>query len=420
MVVLKADVVIVGGGAAGLVAAIVCARLKKNVIVLEHKDRIGKKILATGNGKCNYTNLEQKLEYYRGNQNAFPKSGLEQFGAKETIAFFGELGIYPKIKNGYLYPNSEQAASILEVLQMEIQHLQCRVYCEEHVTKIESVCGKERESFFYVKTKEHKYQAKQVILATGGKASEKLGSDGSGYALAKALGHSIVMPVPALTALKCKEKYYKDIAGVRTEAKVTLFLNGQPIVEEQGELQLTNYGISGIPVFQISRYAAKGLQEKKEVKVCVDYVPMLSREELYAVLEKRFRTNHYKTLEEAMVGFLNRKLTAMLLKEAKLGSTLYSHKLTKAQLEQLVIQLKACETVVTATNGFENAQVTAGGVATSEVCEKTMESKCIEGVYLVGELLDVDGICGGYNLQWAWTSGYLAGKAAGEKSKKGL
>lgn len=404
---MKQEIIIVGGGASGLMAAITAARNGKSVLIIEHKDKMGKKILATGNGKCNYTNRYQDASCYRCNQEDFPMEVMEQFDVTRTTSFFEELGIYPKDKNGYLYPYSEQATSILDVLQMEVRRLGVSVVLDEHVTTIEK-----QGKGFVVKTDQGMHQCNKVILCTGSKAGSNLGADGSGYDLAKKFGHKIVTVVPALTALRSKEKYFKGIAGVRVEANCTLFINGQYTFQNQGELQLTNYGLSGIPIFQISRYAAKGLAEKKEVMVQVDYMPNQSYQELFELIERRIANGPDKTMEELFVGLFNQKLTAMFLAKAGCRLEEQAKKSNTGVLHKLVKVIKCLEVPVYEANPFEQAQVCAGGVDTKQVDPNTLESKLVKGVYFAGELLDVDGICGGYNLQWAWSSGQVAGNAA--------
>lgn len=404
---MDADVIVAGGGASGLFAAVLCVKENLKVIVLEQKERIGKKILATGNGKCNFTNRNLRKGCYRGENQDFPEIALSTFGPEEAISYWEGLGIYPKDKNGYLYPYSEQAISVLDVLRMELEREKVPVACQEKVLNIEK-----KEKGFCVKTDKNTYSAKYVIVATGGKASPKLGSDGSGYKLARELGHSIIKPVPALIGLRCKEDYYKSVSGVRTEAEVAVYIDEKKrcVAKDKGELQLTNYGISGIPVFQISRFAAKALEERKKVWVRIDYMPSICSKELNNLLKIRFQDKQ-KTAEEALVGLFNKKLIQMFLKQSRIKSNMVACKITEQQIVQLTSMIKEMFTEVLDTNGFEQAQVTAGGVSTWEIASDTMESILVSGLYFTGEIMDVDGICGGYNLQWCWSSAFLAVKS---------
>lgn len=403
------DVVIVGGGASGLVAAITAARRNKSVLLLEHKDKLAKKILATGNGKCNFSNTYYDESVYRSDNPSFVLPVINQFTVEKTITFFEELGIYPMDKGGYLYPNSGQAASILEVLQLEVNRLGVHIVYEEHVIQVVK-----KKKAFEIITDKNKYYGKTTILSTGGKASDKLGSDGSGYALAKSLGHTIVPVVQALTALKSNLKVFKAISGVRTNVELELFTDGTSVASEVGELQLTDYGVSGIPVFQISRYATKALYEKKKVELMIDFLPQFSFQEAMSFFEQRAKRNGEKTLEEFMVGILNSKLNSAFLKEAQFSSTMPVKQLKKQELRALISVMKQFLVPITEGNPFANSQVCAGGVNTREIHPETMESKLVPGLFFTGELVDVDGTCGGYNLQWAWSSGYVAGSYCGE------
>lgn len=402
---VQEDVIVVGGGASGLVTAIMCARKGKRVLVLEHKKQIGKKILATGNGKCNYTNRNCKIDGYRGGQAGFVQYALSVFDSGKAIAFFEELGLYPKEKNGYIYPYSEQASAMVDVLVMELERLSVQIVYE----KVVSI---QKKNCFLVQTENQLYTATSVVLATGGKASPKLGSDGSGFVLAGKLGHTIVEPVPALIGLRCREPYYEKISGVRIQAGISLYIDQEsnPVAMDEGELQLTSYGISGIPVFQVSRFAARALAEGHCVYARMDYMPAVSMEELVSLLKKRFQAPE-KSAMEALVGFLPAKLIPVFLQQGGIKVSMSAAKVKEQQLKQLANQLKRQKTEIVETNGFDTAQVTAGGVSTEEIEEKTMESKLVSGLYFTGEIMDVDGICGGYNLQWCWSSAYVASMA---------
>lgn len=400
---LNFDVIIVGGGASGLVAAITSAKRGKSVLVLEHKDKIAKKILATGNGKCNFTNTYYDDEVYRSDNPSFVLPIMNQFSVEDTLRFFEELGIYPLDRDGYMYPNSGQAASILDVLVMEVNRLGVTMLCDTHVEMI----TKKRQ--FAVKTSNQTYYAPSVILCTGGKASEALGSDGSGYGLAKAFGHSIVPVVQALTALRSNKKVFKPMAGVRTNVFVTLYVNQNKEVTQAGELQLTDYGVSGIPIFQISRYATRALYEKKSVSLRIDFLPQFTFSEAITHFMNRKNANPAKTMEEFMIGLLNSKLSNALLKEAGFALEQTVSTLSVKEMKMLVSFIKGFEVPILEGNPFANSQVCAGGVNTEEISSQTMESKLVSGLFFAGEVVDVDGTCGGYNLQWAWSSGFVAG-----------
>ncbi len=267
-----------------MMAAITAARRKAEVTILEHTDRIGKKILSTGNGKCNYTNSEQGLRYYRGDNPAFVLPVFAQFGFEETIAFFRELGIYPKERNGYFYPASEQAAAVLDVLRLELQRLGVHIVTDCQIKEIKTT----KKGGFRIETNQNTHFADKCIFACGLKAFPKSGSDGSAFNHIKAFGHRFSDIVPALVQLKAKQSFFKSIAGIRTDALVQLYVDDKMVCKDRGEVQLTEYGISGIPTFQVSRYAAKALKQGRKVQAVLDFVPYLSKEELQQELEKRF------------------------------------------------------------------------------------------------------------------------------------
>lgn len=402
-------VIVIGGGASGLMAAIQAARAGARVTILEHTDRVGKKILSTGNGKCNMTNLYQGDECYRSSNPGFPRKVIEKFSVDQTLAFFEGIGILTKNRNGYLYPNSDQASSVLDVLRMEAARCSVKVVCGCEIRKI----VKNHDGIFEVITSSGIYRGDSLILATGSKAAPGTGSDGSGYELARSLGHRVMKPLPALVQLRCQEKHYKQLAGIRTEARLTLYVDGKETDVQTGELQLTDYGISGIPTFQLSRYASVALAGKRKVQVRIDFLPQQTLEETRTYLEIRRTAMGEKTAEEWMTGLLNKKLSSLLLKLAGISLGERMDKVDRKRWSRLIEQMKEYETVVAATNPYENAQVCCGGVDTREIDPETMESRLVPGLYLAGELLDVDGICGGYNLQWAWSSGALAGIHAG-------
>ena len=403
----KRHVIIVGGGASGLAAAISAAREGAKVTLIEQKDRVGKKILSTGNGRCNLTNTYMEVECFRGDDVSIVSKVLDQFGYEETMRFFEELGVILKDRQGYIYPISDQASTILDVLRMEIERLGISVYVEHKVEEI-----RVNKKGFAVYTNQNTFYGDAVILATGGKASPVLGSDGSGYGLAKAFGHHMSPVVPALVQLKGKGNYFKIISGVRANAKVSLFVDGKLMAADTGELQLTNYGISGIPVFQVSRYAAKGIYAKRQVMAEIDYLPNMDEMEMKVFFDTRLKNHGNKNIEDFFVGVFHKKLITMFLKEAKISLQICANELKEKEWSRLFALFKYFQIQIEDTNAFDQAQICAGGILTSEISPETMESNFVDDLYLTGELLDVDGICGGYNLQWAWATGYIAGKSA--------
>lgn len=404
-------VVIIGGGAAGMVAAIAAARNGATVTLLEHMDRIGKKILSTGNGKCNYTNRNQNPSCYRGEHSSFVTDVFTQFGQEDTVVFFRELGIYPKEKNGYFYPASEQAASILDVLRMELVRLKVHIVTECQILKVEK-----KKKGFLITGNNNSFFADACIFSCGLKAFPKSGSDGSALPYIEQLSHRIVDVVPALVQLKAKSSFFKFLAGIRAEICLNLYVENNLICSERGEVQLTDYGISGIPTFQISRFASNALVQKKKVMVSMDFLPDLSfnetkRELLFSLVEH----SKDKTCEEALIGMFQKKLIPVLLKECGISPSQKAAKLPLRKVTELAGLLKEFQIEITGTKGFESAQVCAGGVDTNEINPKTLESRLNPDLYFAGEVIDIDGICGGYNLQWAWSSGYVAGTNSARK-----
>lgn len=404
------QIVVLGGGASGMMAAIIAARNGAHVTILEQNDRLGKKILATGNGKCNLTNRYQDLQCYRSEKPERVKAVLEQFSVEDTLKFFGDLGIYPTDKNGYIYPNSGQASSILDVLRFEVEALGIKVLTDTAVKAIEENKTKGYLISYKNGTNDHKkIQTDKIIFATGSKAGNVSGADGSGYQLARKLGIKVIPPLPALVQLKCKENFYKSLSGVRVQGKVTLLVDQQPVAEDKGEIQLTAYGISGIPVFQVSRFASLALSQGKEVAAILDFAPEFSKEALLRYFMERRERKPERMAQEFLLGFMNKKLSHTLLKCANFSLAGAYRDILDEQLEKLVTVVKEMKTVIADTNGFAQAQVCCGGISLEEVDEH-LESVKKKGIFFAGECLDVDGICGGYNLQWAWSSGYVAGK----------
>lgn len=396
-----------------MMAAITAARSGAEVTLYEKNDRVGKKILATGNGKCNFSNKDLSPDHYYGNKEKL-KDCLSRFSGEDTLFFFQQAGMLVKEKRGCLYPWSEQASTVLDILRREMKGIKTELSAE-----VKEISWNKKERAFTVllssERKAEGYDA--VVLACGGCAAPKTGSDGSGFALAKKLGHHIVPTVPALVQLRCKDDFLKAVAGVRCEAKISLYEKGKEdrlVQEEEGELQFTDYGISGIPVFQLSRQAAYLMAEGKTGAASIDLLPQIDSLTYDIICEDRVKRTEDKTLEEFLLGLANKKINLMIIKEAGYKPGDMAKRLGKGQLKRLLYSYKELWVHLLAANSFEHAQVTAGGIDLNEVTEE-MESLKRPGLYFAGEMLDVDGRCGGYNLQWAWTSGYIAGRSAAER-----
>lgn len=403
---MKKKVGIIGGGAAGMFAAITAARQGAEVTVLEGGDRVGKKILSTGNGKCNLGNLYLNRECYYSNDLSFVERAIERFDVMDTLSFFRGIGLLMKDKNGYLYPSCEQAAVVLDVLRYEMKALQIKLNENRKVTALHK-----KKDKWMVETESECFTFDSIVIACGGKAAPKTGSDGSGFKLAKKLGHKVTRVVPALVQLTCKEDYLKSVAGVRADAEISVISDGECVAKERGELQLTDYGVSGIPVFQISRIVNYLLEDKKTVKLSINLLPDYSEEEFAQLCQIRSLLQEGRTTEEFLTGLLHKKLILLFMKQAGLKGDLPVSQAEEAKLKNLYKMCQNWVLHVTGSKSFDNAQVSAGGVELSQVTDN-MESCLAKDLYFAGEILDVDGKCGGYNLQWAWSSGYLAGMAA--------
>ena len=410
--------IIVGAGASGMMAAISAAKNNKDteIIVLEHGTKPGRKILATGNGRCNLTNIKLDNECFRSHDEEGIDKWLNEWPAEKIIDTFYEMGMLTYDKGGYIYPYSRQASTVNDTLIKQCERLGVKFVldahvldiekCEDNTFKVLASVGYEENG---VRQKKREiFEGDKVILACGGKAYSNLGSDGSGYKIVKNLGIKMIPSVPALTGLKCKENVYKLGAGVRTNARISLYVDHEMVCEDEGELQLTDYGISGIPVFQVSRFASYGLLDGCKVHVNIDFTPEYTKEELRLNID-RFSKMSDETIGNILDGMINQKLKDMLLMNCRIDADIKASDLSEEELEKIVTSLKSFYSVVTETNDFSQAQVCAGGVRLSEV-NGNFEVIKLPGLYIVGELLDVDGICGGYNLHWAWLTGIIAGR----------
>lgn len=398
-------IIIVGGGAAGMIAAIIAKRNGGEVTLLERNDRVGKKLLATGNGRCNYTNLNMSLNNYHGKDLNFAKEPLSQFNADSVIDFFESLGITPAIEeSGKVFPLSFQSSSMLDALRFEIKHLDVELIADSYVVNI---LKKKR---FILKLKDGRvYEADRVILATGGMSMPISGSDGNGYSLAKSFGHKIVETFPALVQLKLEGDIFKQVNGVKIIGKAGVYHDGKLIREDIGDILFTDYGISGPPILQISRDAIEYINNNLEAELRLSIIYTKSFEELYSYLIKRFEMMPWKTVEECLIGLINKKLINPILKAADIDKKIYVDKLNIREIRDLTNILMDWRFKIIGNKGWGQSQVTAGGVSTEAINDKTLESKLVKGLYIAGELLDIDGDCGGFNLQWAWSTGYIAG-----------
>lgn len=413
----KRTVAVIGGGAAGMMAAIEAARAGAIVTLIEKNPQLGKKLATTGNGRCNFTNLDMGDRIggkFRGFHPEFAEVALDVLPPEAVLDWFREIGVEPRFRGSYVYPNSDQASAVVEVLREELHRLSVKVHYNAEVKSVQRI----GDTYFLIQCTDAVVKAERVILAAGSKAAPKTGSNGDGYFIARKLGHSIVSYVPALCGIRCAGDAFKALAGIRTEAALELVVDGRCVDREAGELQLVDYGISGIPVFQLSRYAAYALQEGKKAAVYINFLPGFTEEvedpkdRALQLFRQRQQRLAGRKMESFFTGLLHQKLGQLLLRMANVRPELPVAELSEKQLRSLASLSVRFKAECVEMNGFQQAQVVAGGVDTSEVDPGTMASRLVPGLYFAGEVLDIDGICGGYNLQWAWASGFVAGRHA--------
>ena len=448
-------VAVIGAGASGCMAAIAAAQAGCSVTLFEKNEKIAKKIYATGNGRCNLTNLflDESCYHTHDSKNEIRRvlSFLEKFSQEDLIRFFREAGVPVHDRGGYVYPRTDQAETVARAFEKRLRQEGAEVCTDCQVQQIEKTkdgfCiryllsekekGKAQGKAKSTAKNTEKNTAKQtgknaakktghsfccdaVILCTGGLAGPSFGCSGDGYRIAEHFFHRVIKPLPALTRLETDDPLLRRAAGVRCHASVTLVSDrteqgGDGCPEqnicEDGELQITENSLSGIPVFQISGIAAEHLSQGRRVRVLVDFLPEFTRQEYEKEMEDRLLQDRGQMLGDFLLGLAHRKVIDMILARAGLQAEMKARRLSDQELRGIMETLRALEVEVTATGGFEHAQVTKGGVPLSEI-DDTFASEKTAGLFLAGELLDVDGRCGGYNLQWAMTSGLLAGRSA--------
>ena len=401
---MKTEIAVIGGGASGMMAAITARKSGKEVVILERKDRILKKVLITGNGRCNITNVNANISNYFGKNISSVENILNSFNPQDTMDFFNGLGIVCNEENrGKVYPLSGQASSVVDALRFEAERLGIKIETEFYVKKIE----KDGFKFKIYSEDRKKIEAGRVILAAGGQSYPELGSNGSGFELAKELGHSVTRLSPSIVQLKTEKHQVKGLQGIKTDVAVTAYGDNKKICTYDGELLFTDYGISGNVVFNISFV----MPLYKNVEFEIDFMEKFDYNELYEMLKERKRILSHLTMENYFNGMINKKLGQFLSKVSGIEKLSKPVKdLNDSEIRKLCTVLKKYRVKILDTTGFKNAQITAGGVSLDEVNPETLESKIVKGLYFSGEVLDVYGECGGFNLQWAWASGYIAGK----------
>ena len=392
---------IIGAGASGMAAALAAAETAQ-VVLLERQARVGRKLLATGNGRCNLTNLHASGRGYHGEDPGFSQRAISAFDPAATIAWFENLGLYTVAEDsGRVYPYSDQANSVVDVLRLALEQPNITLKTGFEVQKIKKEAGG-----FNLSNGEETVYCDKLIIACGGLAGTKLGGSMAGYKLLAKLGHKCTKLRPTLVQLKCAWGGVVSLKGVRANCHARILRDGQTFAQSQGELQLTDYGLSGPVVFEISRDVCQG---KGQWTAELDFLPDWTEQMLAQALAKRGD----RPVEELLTGILHNRLGRVLTRCAGVKGNGLVKELTEAELEEVARCVKCFRLELTEPLGMDCAQVTAGGVITDDFDPATMESKLVSGLYACGEVLDVDGDCGGYNLQWAWSSGRMAGLHAG-------
>ncbi|MFZ2226628.1 MAG: NAD(P)/FAD-dependent oxidoreductase [Candidatus Moraniibacteriota bacterium] len=406
----KFDVAVIGSGPAGMMAAGRAAELGAKVVLLEKNSALGKKLLLTGNGRCNITQIDHDAKGFvekLGKNGKFFFSAFSAFGPNEVVEFFEKRNLLTKVeKNGRVFPVTDDAIDVLSTLTKYLKDGEVEIITSAQVLGFEFASTK----ISGVKLKDRIIHADKFILATGGKAYPTTGSTGDGYAWVKELGHTIVTPMPALAPVRIREDWAHDLQGLSLEdAHISLWQNEKKQASFQGELLFTHFGLSGPLVINASKAISAFLQ-KGSVTIELELFPELATFELDKKLVLAFEKNNKKDIKNYFREILSRKMLELILKLAEIDPDKKLNFLTKKERQKVVALLKSLKFTVLDVMGFESAMITSGGIALKEVDPKTMQSKIIENLYFAGEILDLDGPTGGYNLQICWSTGYLAGE----------
>lgn len=405
-------ILILGGGASGMMAALAAAESGRHrVVLVERQARLGRKLLATGNGRCNLTNTHAVGTSYHGADPSFCAPALEAFPVSDTLSYFHRLGLLTVTEpSGRVYPYSDQANSVLDVLRFALEQAGVEVHTGCEVRKI----WKRRDGFL-LKWDGGEVAGEKLIIAAGGAAGSKLGGTTMGYDLLGALGHKSTPLHPALVQVCTEGTFTRGLKGVRANSHVTVLRGSKPLAVTEGEIQFTETGVSGPAVFEISRAVSTG---GDGLTIALNLLPHLSREQVLELLQGRCAQLPQRPAEDLLTGMLHNRLGKLLVKAAGIGPEESLSTLSPDRLERLADAMSDLRLTVTGTMGMDNAQVTVGGVETAGFDPHTLESHKVPGLYACGEVLDVDGNCGGYNLQWAWSSGHLAGLSASKESEE--
>lgn len=391
---------IIGGGASGMMSAILLDREGIDVTIIEKNSTLGKKILMTGNGRCNYFNAEINSDKYYTSDYEFLKNIIKQENIAKAQEFLTSIGLVPRIKNGYYYPSSNTATSVLNAFLTEIEKRKIKVILDSEVNNIKRVDNK-----YQVTINTKKMTFDKIIIAIGSKAGLK---ENENYALLDSLGIKMTPILPALCPLILNGNFFNKWSGIRVEASVSIYEDNKFIKDDLGEVQLTDYGISGICVMNLSSLVSKALYNKKKVSVHLNFLPNLKKEEIDAFLTKRDNTLYQRTVIELLESIIPYKLLYILVSKSGINSNCHYKSLTKKEKDDLISNLSDLTLDVIATKEIFKGQVVTGGIPLNRV-KTTLEDKEYAGLYYTGEILDVDGICGGFNLGFAWLSSIVVG-----------
>lgn len=404
-----AKIGIIGGGASGVFASIQLARLGHEVHIFERNDKLLKKIYATGNGRCNFTNSNISIENYHGQNEKFPMSIINNFTYEECIMFFNGLGVKElELEDGKVYPMSLQAKTIAQCLIQEAENQNVVVHLNSYIKKIDF-----KRNVRILKYDNSGYNFDYLIVAVGGRAMAKSGSDGNGYRLLEDLGHSITETYPGIVQLNTKEKLYKTIQGTKVPGDVYLVKDGKKILKQSSDILFTDYGISGPGILQISGRAIEELKNGNKVFVSLDLLSHMEMEELFNFLVSSISQNGYKSPRDLLSCILHDNISDLIIKDLEIYKNHVSE-LTNEEIKSICEKCKDLRLEVTSYKSEKDGQITCGGVDTREIDPKTLKSKIYDKLYLIGEILDVDGDCGGYNLHWAWASAFACAQGIDE------
>lgn len=396
--------IIIGAGAAGLCAAITAAKAGQKVLLLEKNSKVGRKILVSGNGKCNITNRSISPHHFHSNNPPFVKKVLEGFGFDTVERFFNTIGLeLVEGKEGKMFPMSMQASSVAEIMEYEAMRAGVQIVCDCAVTGIEK-----EGRLFKVETSQETHTCRKLLIASGSPAAPQLGGNDSGYAFALKLGHTLIPRHPSLVQLCSEESWVKSCAGVKIAGKATLYANGEEVTQKEGDLLFTNYGISGLAILDLSREASIRLAQFDYCELSLDLMSKTGKEKLAGLLLNRIDKKSQKPVGLWLQGILHKKLVKIVLEHSKCRSRTEGE-LGRKDINRLVHSIKNLKLSISGTKGFQGAEVATGGIDTHEVDPVSMESKHMPNLFFAGEILDVDGDRGGFNFHFAWVSGIRAG-----------